>query len=60
MLARRILATVAELEPQGQIVTPFRVEIQKRFTLPDIAACVHDLMTEVLGIKTFASAPSRA
>ena len=27
---------------------------QKRFTLQDIAACVHDLMTETLGIKKFA------
>jgi pimeloyl-ACP methyl ester carboxylesterase len=27
---------------------------QKRFTLQDIAACVHDLMTETLGFKTFA------
>ena len=27
---------------------------QKRFTLQDIAACVHDLMTDVLGFKKFA------
>ena len=28
---------------------------QKRFTLQDIAACVHDLMTETLGFKKFAA-----
>ena len=27
---------------------------QKRFTLQDIAACVHDLMTQTLGIRKFA------
>ena len=27
---------------------------QKRFTLQDIAACVHDLMTQTLGFKKFA------
>jgi pimeloyl-ACP methyl ester carboxylesterase len=27
---------------------------QKRFALPDIAACVHELMTDVLGFKKFA------
>ena len=27
---------------------------QKRFTLQDIAACVHDLMTDVLGFRKFA------
>jgi pimeloyl-ACP methyl ester carboxylesterase len=27
---------------------------QKRFILPDIAACVHDLMTQTLGFKRFA------
>jgi pimeloyl-ACP methyl ester carboxylesterase len=28
---------------------------QKRFTLPDIADCLHNLMTEVLGFKKFAA-----
>ena len=28
---------------------------QKRFILPDIAACLHDLMTEVLGFRKFAA-----
>ena len=28
---------------------------QKRFALPDMAACLHDLMTEILGFKTFAA-----
>jgi pimeloyl-ACP methyl ester carboxylesterase len=27
---------------------------QKRFTVQDMAACLHDLMTETLGLKTFA------
>src|SRR5215475_9572151 len=28
---------------------------QKRFALPDMAACLHDLMTEILGFKKFAA-----
>src|SRR5438034_996999 len=51
MTLEQLGATVAELEPQGQIVTPFRVEIQKRFTLP-VAALVFVTVGFPLGIRT--------
>ena len=51
MTLEQLRATVAELEPLGQIVTPFRVEIQKRFTLP-VAALVFVTVGFPLGIRT--------
>jgi lipopolysaccharide export system permease protein len=43
--------TIAELKRQGQIVTPFQVELQKRFSLP-VAALVFVLVGFPLGIRT--------
>jgi len=43
--------TIAELKRQGQIVTPFQVELHKRFSLP-VAALVFVLVGFPLGIRT--------
>jgi len=43
--------TIAELKRQGQIVTPFEVELHKRFSLP-VAALVFVLVGFPLGIRT--------
>jgi LPS export ABC transporter permease LptF/LPS export ABC transporter permease LptG len=43
--------TIAELKRQGQIVTPFQVELHKRFSLP-VAALVFILVGFPLGIRT--------
>jgi len=45
-----LLATAADLERQGQIFTPFRVEFHKRFALP-VAALVFTLVGFPLGIR---------
>jgi len=47
----QLRATIADLERQGQIVAPFRVEMHKRFTLP-VAALVFVLVGFPLGIRT--------
>ncbi len=46
-----LLTTAADLERQGQIVTPYRVEFHKRFALP-VAALVFTLVGFPLGIRT--------
>jgi len=51
MTLEQLRALVVELEAQGQIVAPFRVEIQKRFTLP-VAALVFVMVGFPLGIRT--------
>jgi lipopolysaccharide export system permease protein len=51
MTLEQLRATIVDLERQGQIVVPFRVEIQKRFTLP-VAALVFVLVGFPLGIRT--------
>ncbi len=51
MTLEQLHATIADLERQGQIVAPFRVEVQKRFTLP-VAALVFVLVGFPLGIRT--------
>jgi LPS export ABC transporter permease LptG/LPS export ABC transporter permease LptF len=43
--------TIAELKRQGQIVTPFQVEMHKRFSLP-VAALVFVLVGFPLGVRT--------
>jgi LPS export ABC transporter permease LptG/LPS export ABC transporter permease LptF len=43
--------TIAELQRHGQIVTPFQVELHKRFSLP-VAALVFILVGFPLGIRT--------
>jgi len=45
-----LLATAADLERQGQIFTPYRVEFHKRFALP-VAALVFTLVGFPLGIR---------
>ncbi len=45
-----LLATAADLERQGQILTPYRVEFHKRFALP-VAALVFTLVGFPLGIR---------
>jgi LPS export ABC transporter permease LptG/LPS export ABC transporter permease LptF len=51
MTLAQLRATIADLERQGQIVAPFRVEMHKRFTLP-VAALVFVLVGFPLGIRT--------
>jgi len=46
-----LLKTAAELEQQGQIVSPYYVEFHKRFALP-VAALVFVLVGFPLGIRT--------
>ncbi len=46
-----LLTTAADLERQGQIVTPYRVEFHKRFALP-VAALVFTLVGFPLGVRT--------
>src|SRR5262249_27073098 len=48
---RALLTTAQELKRQGQIITPFYVEYQKRFALP-VAALVFTLVGFPLGIRT--------
>src|SRR5262249_60521080 len=48
---RGLLTTAQELKRQGQIVTPYYVEYQKRFALP-VAALVFTLVGFPLGIRT--------
>src|SRR6266545_4078956 len=48
---RRFRSTAADLERQGQIVTPYRVEFHKRFALP-VAALVFTLVGFPLGVRT--------
>ena len=45
-----LLGTAADLERQGQILTPYRVEFHKRFALP-VAALVFTLVGFPLGIR---------
>ena len=45
-----LLATADDLERQGQILTPYRVEFHKRFALP-VAALVFTLVGFPLGIR---------
>ena len=45
-----LLGTAADLERQGQIFTPYRVEFHKRFALP-VAALVFTLVGFPLGIR---------
>jgi LPS export ABC transporter permease LptG/LPS export ABC transporter permease LptF len=51
MSLAQLRATITELERQGQIVAPLRVEMHKRFTLP-VAAVVFVLVGFPLGIRT--------
>jgi len=48
---RALLTTAQDLKRQGQIVTPYYVEYQKRFALP-VAALVFTLVGFPLGIRT--------
>ena len=48
---RALLSTAQDLKRQGQIVTPYYVEYQKRFALP-VAALVFTLVGFPLGIRT--------
>ena len=51
MSVQALRETIADLKPQGQIVTPFEVELHKRFSLP-VAPLVFILVGFPLGIRT--------